>query len=130
MDDAGSRDLCLGDGVMMDCSSNGALLDSGAPVSASVFPAAGDAGLSVGAALLCAADVGELSMDRITTEYWGPDFSATECEAALSCTRTLLYRRVPRIAEEAGRRLAAGEVIGWCQGRMELGPRASGTSVF
>ena len=125
IEQAGSRALCLGGGVMFNCSSNGALLRSGVAASISVFPASGDAGQSVGAALLCAAEFGEFRPARLEHAYWGPDFEASHCEAALADPRLDVVRQ-PDVAGAVAERLAAGDVVGWFQGRMELGPRALG----
>lgn len=122
--EAGTRDLCLGGGVILNCSSNGSLLASGVASSISVFPASGDAGLPVGAALLCAGEFGERRQERVTDAYWGPAFGDAVCRAALDLEAGLEYRRVENLPEEVAASLAAGDVVGWYQGRMELGPRA------
>ena len=127
VNEASSRVACLGGGVGLNCSANGALLDSGIVESAWVFPAANDAGLSVGAALLCAGDCGELQPVRLEHAYWGPDFSAGECEAAVLHEPRVALRRIDRPVNEAvAEALAAGQVVGVCRGGMEFGPRALG----
>ncbi len=126
MDEAMCSALCLGGGVALNCTSNGALLASGMPSSIWAFPATSDAGLSVGAALLGAAQAGELERVRMDHAYWGPEFSPAECEAELSATSGLVFRRVSSVATEIARCLATGQVVGWFQGRMEFGPRALG----
>jgi carbamoyltransferase len=118
--------ICLGGGVMYNCSSNGSLRASKVASSVWIFPASGDAGLSIGAALLCAAEAGELRCARLDNAYWGPAFSPAECKIALSSQPMVTYRRHNDIAEEVARYLAKGEIVGWFQGRMELGPRALG----
>jgi carbamoyltransferase len=126
IDDAKTRTLCLGGGVAFNCSSNGKLLESGIASSIWVFPAAGDAGLSVGAAFLAAAEAGETTATRLDHAYWGPGYNSSECEAALRCEPRVLFRRTSSVIEDVSRYLEAGEVIGWFQGRMEFGPRALG----
>ncbi len=81
--DSGARNLCLSGGVIYNCSSNGSLLASNIADSIWIFPAAGDAGISVGAALLCSAEVGELKRGTASHPYWGPGFTSAACEAAL-----------------------------------------------
>jgi carbamoyltransferase len=126
IEEARCQDLCLGGGVTLNCSSNGALLSSGIASSIWIFPASGDAGLSVGAAMLCAAQIGELRRTQLNHAYWGPDFSASEYEAALKREPRVVYQREANLFAEVARYLATGKVIGWFQGRMELGPRALG----
>jgi carbamoyltransferase len=124
--DAKSRNVCMGGGVMLNCSSNGALMASDVADSISVFPAAGDNGLSTGAALLCAQELGELNREGLANDYWGPGFSDAEHERALQGEPRVVYHRSPDIAREVAGALAGKKVVGWFQGRMELGPRALG----
>jgi carbamoyltransferase len=121
-----SRRLCVGGGVAMNCSANGHLLASDITDEMWAFPASGDAGLSVGAALLAARDVGELTPQRIESPYWGPSFDDEACEAALKASPNVTYGRSGNISADVARYLAEGKVVGWFQGRMELGPRALG----
>lgn len=122
----GCRDLCVSGGVMLNCSSNGSLLRSGLADSIHVFPAVGDTGLSVGAALLCASELGQLRPRRLEHAYFGPGFTATAYETALRAEPRVSFHHVEDIATETAALLAAGYVVGWFQGRMELGPRALG----
>jgi carbamoyltransferase len=59
--------------------------------------------------------------------YWGPRYSDDECAAALADAGL----EGERLDEEelcalVAERIAAGDVVGWFQGRMEFGPRALG----
>ena len=121
-----SRRVCVGGGVALNCSANGRLLASGVCSDMWLFPASGDAGLSVGAALLCARDVGELKPARLESPYHGPAFNDPEIEAALKSESRISYCRPENYSVEIAKHLAAGNVTGWFQGRMELGPRALG----
>jgi carbamoyltransferase len=121
-----SRRLCLGGGVTLNCSSNGALRASGLAESIAIFPATGDSGLPVGAALLAAAAAGELHREPLEHAYWGPEFGVADCEAALRKEPAVIYSKPAELAAEVAGHLAAGKIIGWYQGRMELGPRALG----
>jgi carbamoyltransferase len=122
------QDVCLGGGVSLNCSSNGALAASGIATSLSLFPAAGDNGLPVGAALMASFEAGEYIPRRISHAYLGPEFTDDECERALErqTGNAFTFTRVADVATETARLLAAGAVVGWFQGRMELGPRALG----
>ena len=59
--------------------------------------------------------------------YWGPEYSEEECAAALAAAG-LDARRLDDDAlfAHVAERIAAGDVVGWFQGRMEYGPRALG----
>jgi carbamoyltransferase len=126
LDQSGESSVCLGGGVSLNCASNGKLLARMGPSSVWVFPACGDAGLSVGAAFLCARDHGELVPEPIDHAYWGPDITRAEILAAVARHPEVEARELADIPGTVGAYLAAGQVIGWMQGRMELGPRALG----
>jgi carbamoyltransferase len=94
-----------------------------------IQPAAGDEGLAIGAALYAY----HVNLNRprrgyaMTNSYLGPEFSETAIEAALKAGG-LRYRRYERgeLLKTVAGRIAAGDVVGWFQGRMEWGPRALG----
>ena len=121
-----SRKVCVGGGVALNCSANGKLLASRVAEEMWLFPASGDAGLSVGAALLCARDEGELAPRRIDSPYHGPEFSVGEIESALMAEPRVTWLRPENFSFEVAGSIAGGNVVGWFQGRMELGPRALG----
>src|SRR4029079_6485710 len=73
-----------------------------------------------------AAEVGELKRDAVMHAYWGPAFDEADCERALRPAKGITYRKLGKVATETAELLAAGMVIGWFQGRMEIGPRALG----
>ena len=130
--ETGAANLCLAGGVALNCVANGRLLREGPFRDLWIQPAAGDAGGALGAAL-CAwhEHLGEprapVPGDAMRGSFLGPEYNDGEIEAALG-NLGAVYERidrgalVPRVAE----RLAAGDVVGWFQGRMEFGPRALG----
>jgi carbamoyltransferase len=120
--------LCLAGGAALNAVANGRILPETAFERLYAPPAVGDAGTAVGAAYwVWHAELGrprELVMRSAAT---GPGFGDDACaaairDAALSATRLDDEQLFPLVAE----RIAAGEVVGWFQGRMELGPRALG----
>lgn len=89
-----------------------------------VYPAMGDEGLSVGAALAWAAMSG-LTPKEMTHVYLGPEF--TEGEIVRSLQRSgLVYHRNADIESTMALLLAEGKVVARFNGRMEFGPRALG----
>jgi carbamoyltransferase len=98
-----------------------------------VQPAAGDAGLAVGAAYyVWNQKLGKPRSFVMDHAYWGPQFSAREISVAIEASG--LARAGYRVAEMLGQELARhaaaivadGKILGWFQGRAEWGPRALG----
>lgn len=93
-----------------------------------LHPAAGDDGLSVGAALWTWHNVaGGRERFHMEHAYWGPEHGATALAAtAKSCA--VPVHEVPQalLPRVGARLLRAGLVVGWYQGRSEWGPRALG----
>jgi carbamoyltransferase len=124
----GQKALALAGGVAFNCAANGRILDHTPFESLYVQPAAGDAGLAVGAAFYVYHQV--LGFPRsfvMDHAFWGPGFSNTAIRRALD-RRGVRYRELPdeALCRETARHVAAGRVVGWFQGRMEWGPRALG----
>ncbi|MGO9204378.1 MAG: carbamoyltransferase [Limisphaerales bacterium] len=122
----GSRRLCLAGGVALNCVSNRVLQESGLFEDLYVQPAAHDAGTALGAAawLWCGRSGGERRF-VLDHPYLGPGYSDVELIAALEQSG-VRYRRCSDPAAEAAALIAEGAVVGWFQGRMEVGPRALG----
>jgi carbamoyltransferase len=120
-------DLAMAGGVALNCVMNARLRDRGPFKRIWVQPAAGDAGTALGAALWIDAQERRVSQRQYVMEhaFLGPEYSDAEIEEFLRWT-SVPYRRLKNIAEETAEILAADQVIGWFQGRMEFGPRALG----
>ena len=123
-DRTGLRRLCLAGGVTLNCSMNGKLLASEHVREVFIQPAANDAGCSVGAALLVAAEEGERAW-TMAHPYLGPGIDGDEAERVLR-EEGFDTERVEDPAAVAAELLADGKVIGWIQGALEFGPRALG----
>ncbi len=128
----GDRRLCLAGGVALNCVANGRVLREGPFDELWIQPAAGDAGGAVGAALhawhqLEGGDRVLDGQDRMAGAYLGPAFSDADIAAWLDA-RDYSYTTLGagELERDAARRIAAGEVVGLFQGRMEFGPRALG----
>jgi len=129
----GEKYLCLAGGVALNCVANGRLLREGPFEDIWIQPAAGDAGGSLGAALLVWHLVkkqprqADGRRDSMQGAYLGPSFSDEEIEAYLEAkgypARKLSEKEwAPAIAKV----MAEENVVGLLQGRMEFGPRALG----
>ncbi len=128
----GTDYLCLAGGVALNCVANGRLLREGLFKDIWIQPAAGDAGGAVGAAVAAwhqyfgnPRKIG--SDDAMSGAYLGPRFSDEQIRGYLDAVGAHYSylpdgKLLPRVAEI----LADENVVGWCQGRMEFGPRALG----
>jgi len=122
----GERNLCLAGGVALNCVMNGKILRESRFADVFVQPMANDAGTSLGAALHVHHEVlGHPRRTELESVSLGPEFGAAEGEAALR-RRGIVFRRSDDVACETAALLAAGKIVGWFQGRMEVGPRALG----
>ena len=121
----GVRSLCLAGGVAMNCCMNGklSLLDDVREIF--VQPASADNGIALGAAWVLAQRSGATGFERMRHAYWGPAYSASEVEAAIRESK-LPPARSASVVEEIAQDLADGRIVGWLQGRMEVGARALG----
>jgi carbamoyltransferase len=124
----GSSAVCLAGGVALNAVANGRIRLDTPFEHVYVQPAAGDSGTAVGAAyFVWNQTLGRPRSFVMRHAYTGPQFSDEECAAAIAAAglehRLLTDGELfPHVAE----RIAAGDVVGWFQGRMEFGPRALG----
>jgi carbamoyltransferase len=128
----GQENLCLAGGVAFNSVMNGRIIAESPFRNVFVQPVAGDAGCSLGAALLTYHGLlGYPRRFEMRHTYFGPSFDSHECAAALDAAaipfETLTDdKMLPRVA----RLLADGAIVGWFQGRTEFGPRALGNRSF
>ncbi|HWY05565.1 MAG TPA: carbamoyltransferase [Candidatus Acidoferrales bacterium] len=129
----GAKSVCLAGGVAFNCVANGKIFDATPFEQVYVHPAAGDAGLAVGAAYYIWHQT--LSQPRsfaMNHAYWGPGYSPEQVRAAVQASSVSQggYSIAELQEEELLRRTAAiiadGKILGWYQGRAEWGPRALG----
>jgi carbamoyltransferase len=107
---------------------NGKLFDQTPFRETCIQPAAGDDGLSLGAALYVSNSIRiEGRRAVVINAYLGQAYSDAEIEAELQ-KAGIRYERLDRDAliERTADEIVKGNVIGWFQGRMEWGPRALG----
>lgn len=116
--------LCFAGGCALNVVLNRKLIAHPLVKELYVQPAAGDSGLSLGAAAYVAHGAGD-AIEPMTHAYWGPEYTQEEIEAALDAV-DLPFTRVEDPAQTAAELLHEGHVVAWFQGRMEWGPRALG----
>ena len=128
----GEENLCMAGGVAFNSVMNGRIMTESPFKNYFVQPAAGDAGCSLGAALMVHHQL--LKQPRkfkMEHAYYGPGFNSGECAEALK-TAGLRFETLndDEMCSRVARMLADGAILGWFQGRMEFGPRALGNRSF
>jgi carbamoyltransferase len=121
-------ELAMAGGCALNSVANGKLFDRTPFRQTYIQPAAGDEGLAIGAALHTYHSV--LKQPRrheLKNSYLGPEFSESRIQSALQ-SAGLHGRRLEygTLLDATAEQIAAGNVVGWFQGRMEWGPRALG----
>lgn len=129
----GEKNLCLAGGVALNCVANGRLYREGPFERIWIQPAAGDAGGALGAALHVWHNV--LGKERLPQEgaarqggsYLGTEYSDDEIEDFLK-GKNAVFEKIskPELGIRVAEVIAAANVVGWFNGRMEFGPRALG----
>lgn len=128
----GEENLCMAGGVAFNSVMNGRIFHETPFKRFFVQPAAGDAGCSVGSAYyVWNQKLGKPRSFVMKHAYWGPGFTSDECRAALDA-EGFKYETLeddvllPRLAKM----ISEGAIVGWFNGRAELGPRALGARSF
>ena len=124
--------LCLAGGVALNCVANGKITKEKIFDNIWVQPAAGDAGGSLGSALLLwysefdnERDIS--NVDSMQGSYLGNEFSNSEIKDFLTKTGAKYhYLEEDDLINQTVIDLTNEKAIGWFQGRMEFGPRALG----
>ena len=120
--------VCLAGGVALNAVANGRIRPETDFDGLFVQPAAGDSGTAVGAAYwVWNQELGRPRTFVMEHAYTGPSYPDERCDSAARAAGLEPQRLeddalFPFVAE----RIAAGDVVGWFQGRMEFGPRALG----
>lgn len=125
-----SDNLVLTGGCALNSSANGRLLEGSSFERLYVPPAPGDDGNAVGAALLAfQADSGRgPDPSELGTPYLGSELCSRSLERLLQSGAFPSARRLgpEALVELVAGLLSQGRLVGWAQGRAELGPRALG----
>jgi carbamoyltransferase len=129
----GERSLCLAGGVAFNCVANGKIFDHSPFERVYVQPAAGDAGLSLGAAFVVNHQIlGRPREFVMECAGWGPQFAPEEIRGAIekfqgsSDEFQIEEFNEDSLVHATARHISEGKILGWFQGRVEWGPRALG----
>jgi carbamoyltransferase len=127
------KPICLAGGVAFNCVANGKIFDATPFEQVYVHPAAGDAGLAVGAALYVWHQIlGKPRSFVMDHGYWGPEYSREEVRRAIDSSGlaekgyVIAELKEEELVKRTASIIAEGKILGWFQGRAEWGPRALG----
>ncbi|MDH5512992.1 MAG: carbamoyltransferase [Gammaproteobacteria bacterium] len=121
-----SRHLIISGGVALNSVMNGRIVRESGFEDIYVMPAAGDNGTAIGAACYVHHVVQGNPRDTVHDDpYLGTAYSDDEIGRLIRECKLAAVRH-DDIAGEAARLLGEGKILGWFQGRMEIGPRALG----
>lgn len=122
----GTNNLAVAGGVFLNVALNRRILTELDIDGFHAFPAAGDDGLPVGAALSAVHAQGSDSQPKeLSHPDLGPGFTGEEIKSVLE-GRKLGYEQPESVADAVAELLLDGSIVAWFQGRMEYGPRALG----
>ena len=126
--ETGLPDLCLGGGVALNGLANGRILAESGFERVFVPPAPGDAGCALGAALYAdRIHFGNPHREVPDHPFWGPSVDGSELSRlAGEDGHTFDAMDDDALIEQTADDLAAGRIVGWMDGALELGPRALG----
>ena len=123
-----TRNLCMTGGVALNCVANAKILEHTDVQRLWVPPCASDTGAPLGSALWHHHQ--NLNQPRgfeLKHALYGKAYNEREITRALDGAG-LRYRRMPeaQLLPHVAQDLADGKIVGWFQGRFEMGPRALG----
>lgn len=128
--ESGIRNVCVAGGVANNCKMNGYLASLDFVDSCFVIPASADSGVAYGSALLHLSRSEPLApaLREPFSAYQGPSFSTSQVLKVLEEAKIEDYVVLDdeTLFQEVAEYLAQGSIVGWFQGRMEVGARALG----
>ncbi len=123
-----SRKLILSGGVALNCVANGRVLEETLFERVWVPPCASDTGAPLGAALWhYHQTLGQPRRFEMIHPYYGLGYERPAIAEALRAAGLPVEQLDAKaLVERVAHDLAAGKIVGWFQGRFEIGPRALG----
>ena len=131
-EETGIKNLCLAGGVALNCVANGLLLRENIFDNIWIQPASGDAGSSLGGALIGWHQYHHMERninpdDSMKGTYLGPEFSNDEIVEYLNkINASFQTKNDSELFDTLAEELDKGHVVGWFNGPMEFGPRSLG----
>jgi carbamoyltransferase len=119
--------LCYAGGVALNSVANERIVRDGGFADVFIMPASEDSGTAIGAAYHALWQLaGRPARRRLAMDAVGRRYGDEEIQRAVASFPGLSVERSPDVVQHAADLLTAGKIVGWFQGRSELGPRALG----
>ncbi|SEQ51192.1 carbamoyltransferase family protein [Natrinema salaciae] len=122
IDRVGTGAVGLAGGVALNCKLNKTVRELPAVDDVFVQPVAHDAGLALGGGWI---DQRPDRVEPMTDVYLGPEYDTDAIRSLLEMNK-IDYAEPDDLERSVAELLANGALVGWFQGRLELGPRALG----
>lgn len=123
----GAKHLIVAGGVSLNSVMNGRIVRESKFDDVYVMPAAGDNGTAIGAAYYVYNNILKQPRSYVHNDpYIGTEYNNDDILKLIKGAK-LKHEYYDDIADKAAELLAEGNIIGWFQGKMEIGPRALGS---
>ena len=126
------KSLCLAGGVILNSVANGKIIKNTPFENIFIQPAAGDNGISIGCAMYGAHALRNIPRKFYKknefSPYLGREYNKKEIETAVNKFKDQLIDcgEIKNHQQKAAEYISEGKIVGWFQGRSEIGPRALG----
>jgi len=122
-----SSNLCYAGGVALNSVANERIIRESKFKNVYIIPAAEDSGPAIGAAYYGLWHLGRKNTrKRLLHDAVGRNYTTVATRQAIAETPAVEIMEVNDVISEAANLLVEGKILGWFQGRSELGPRALG----
>lgn len=126
----GIKNLCIAGGVGLNAVTNRYLLDNAGIEKIFIQPAAGDSGQCLGNAYYgCKIKDTDNLQSKTISAYQGREYTDEQIMAALETKKEYIsFKKMPfeKLSQKIAEEIAKDKIVGWFQGKSEIGPRALG----
>lgn len=124
-----SKNVCTAGGSFLNCNSNRLILDSNLFEECYFVPPADDSGIPLGCAWYAYQKVSHVHQFTYLSPYLGKQYSREDIISALNDFPNLNYTEYENfntLCFDISEQISQNKIVGWFQGRSEIGPRALG----
>ena len=129
INETGIRNVCISGGVAMNCKMNGVINDLPEIENCYVYSASYDAGVALGSAIMISDNKKKIKKNiSLSSVYQGKSFSNLYIKKMLNKNKISNFTFINKknLLSNVAQELLNGKIIGWFQGRAEVGARSLG----